>query len=68
VDAVVIHSLPGNTAAASDEDFLGECRRVLRPGGYIVFCADYAWWYQRIFARMRPARARTVNRRSPAAP
>ena len=52
VDAVVIHSLARNEAAALDEDFLGECRRVLRPGGYVVFCADYAWWYRRIVARL----------------
>jgi hypothetical protein len=54
VDAVVIHGLPRNGAATPDEDFLGECRGVLRPGGYIVFCADYAWWYRRIFARILP--------------
>jgi SAM-dependent methyltransferase len=41
VDAVLIHGLPRNEATAPDEDFLRECRRVLRPGGYVVFCADY---------------------------
>lgn len=41
VDAVLIHGLPRSEATAPEEDFLDECRGVLRPGGYIVFCADY---------------------------
>ncbi len=51
VDAVVVHGIRNNEAAVLDENFLCECRRVLRPGGYVVFCADNAWWYQRILAR-----------------
>lgn len=53
IDAVVVHGLPGDVAATDDEDLLEKCHQALRPGGYIVFCVDYAWWYRRIYARLR---------------
>ena len=53
LDAVLVHQLPGKTSDPSPLQLFRECRRVLRPGGYVMFCANYSWWYRRLLGRLR---------------
>jgi hypothetical protein len=56
-DAVIIADFPCDWAAARQATLLAECCRVLRPGGYIVFCAGNASWYRRWAGRGRETSA-----------